>query len=598
MEQRGGQASRPGEAELEQAAWEALARAHAPYSRFSVGAALETAEGELVSGCNVENASLGLGICAERVAIFAALARGLTPGGRLVVVTRTSNPTPPCGACRQVLREITPQIEVISVSAAGARRRWQVAALLPGVSAGRADDALEPRRLIAKKRDGERLSGAEIEGLVRGLVGGEVEEHQMSAFMMAVFLRGMERDEIRALTQAMAESGERLELGDIPGAKIDKHSTGGVGDKLSIPLVPLALACGLRVPMISGRGLGHTGGTLDKLESIPGYRTAYAPARLRELIESPGAFVAGQTAELVPADRIMYALRDVSATVASIPLIVSSILSKKLSAGLDGLVLDVKFGRGAFMSNRAAAEELARTLVEVAAALGLPAVALLTSMEEPIGWTIGNALEIEECWAYLADAESNPDLDELTLALGGLMVALGGRAATMRAGAQIIAEQRVQGRGLACARDWIAAQGGDPRIVDEPHRLARSSNLRVVPSPGDGYVTSIDALRAGELVVQLGGGRRRMRDQLDLGVGIRLHHKRGDQVSAGEPLMTLYLPPDLPNRAPVAGETEIFRIDDAPPVIAPRIAALVLPSGVHADPWDVPLDGVVPPARS
>jgi pyrimidine-nucleoside phosphorylase/thymidine phosphorylase len=588
----GGGADRQG---LEQAAWSALERAHAPYSRFSVGAALETAEGEVVAGCNVENASLGLGICAERVAIFAALARGLSPRGRLIVATRTLEPTPPCGACRQVIREMAPHLEVISVSENGRCRRWPIDALLPAASAGHASATLDPRPIIARKRDGDGLAAEEIAALVQGLVAGDVEEHQMSAFMMAVFLRGMAREEIRDLTRAMAESGERLDLADIPGAKIDKHSTGGVGDKLSIPLVPLALAAGLRVPMISGRGLGHTGGTLDKLESIPGYRTAYTTAGLRRLIESPGAFVAGQTAELVPADRIMYALRDVSATVASIPLIVSSILSKKLSAGLDGLVLDVKFGRGAFMQERAAAEDLARMLVDVAVALGLPAVALLTNMEEPIGWTIGNALEIEECWDYLADREENPDLDELTLALGGLMAALGGRAATMRAGAALIDEARRTGRGLAAAREWIAAQGGDARVVDDPRRLARSSNQRVVRASRDGFVARIDALLAGEFVVRLGGGRRRMRDPVDLGVGIRLHQKRGAQVRAGEPLMTLYLPAGLSADEAVPGEEALCELSAEPPAPAPRIAALVLPSGVHDDPWEVPLAEVLPP---
>ena len=578
---------------LREAAGEALRRAHAPYSCFPVGAALGTEEGEIVSGCNVENASLGLGICAERVALFACLARGLTPGPWVAVVTGTPEPTPPCGACRQALRELAPRTGVISFAAGGRWRSWLPEQMLPCSTAGGPAPDWEPREVIARKRDGGALATLEITRFVQGLLTGEVEAHQMSAFMMAVFLRGMDRREIEDLTRAMASTGGRLDLAGIPGPKIDKHSTGGVGDKVSLPLVPLALAAGIRVPMISGRGLGHTGGTLDKLEAIPGYRVALASARLRELVASPGAFVAGQTAELAPADRIMYALRDVSATVASVPLIVGSILSKKISAGLDGLVLDVKFGRGAFMPDRDAAHALARTLVEVAGALGLPAVALLTRMDEPIGFTVGNALEVEESLAFLAGEARAADLEELTLALGGLMAALGGRAPTMAAGAEQIRARLLDGSGRAACRRWIAAQGGDPRVVDDPGLLPRSPLSRTVPAAASGYLAGIDPLAAGRLCVRLGGGRQRSGERIDLAVGIRFHRKRGDRVAAGEPLFTLHLPAGHSPAEAVAGEAELVSITPEMPSLPKRVDALVLPGGLHEDPWNVEIRRVL-----
>ncbi len=591
-----------GETEVERAlfaaAWAAHARAHAPYSHFSVGAALETEEGEIVSGCNVENVSLGLGVCAERVALFACLARGLTPGRRIAIVTGAPSPTPPCGACRQVLRELAPRTSVLSRCATGEQRSWRPEAMLPGpLSPARAHD-WEPRDIIARKRDGRELDEEEIRRFVHGLLTGEVEEHQMSAWMMAVYLRGMSRREIRDLTRAMAESGTRLDYSGIPGPKVDKHSTGGVGDKISLPLVPLAMAGGLRVPMISGRGLGHTGGTLDKLEAIPGYRALLSTERLRELIESPGAFIAGQTADLVPADRLMYALRDVSGTVASVPLIVASILSKKISAGLDGLVLDVKFGRGAFMRDEREALDLARVLVEVSASLGLSAAALLTRMDEPIGFAVGHALEVRECFSFLSRDERpgageagahSADVEELTLALGGAMVALGGLAPTMRAGAALLRARLEDGSAREACRRWIAAQGGDPALVDRPEDLQVSANRRVVRSPASGFVRAIDALQAGRLCVRLGGGRRRRGEPIDLGVGIVFHRKTGDRVAAGDPLCTLYLPAGESADEALSGEREMFTIASDPPVPSPRIAALVLPEGTFAEPWDTPI---------
>jgi pyrimidine-nucleoside phosphorylase len=574
---------------LVRAARLALQRAHAPYSGFRVGAALETAGGEIVTGCNLENASLNLGLCAERVALFSALARGLRPGPRIVVATETDAPTPPCGGCRQALCELAPGTDVLSVSSAGRMQHWRAAQLLPRAPRLDPTRGLDPRTLIARKRDGGALTSEEIHALVRGLTEGEVEEHQVSAFMMAVFLRGMEAREVRDLTAAMLASGTRLDLSSIPGPKLDKHSTGGVGDKISLPLLPLALAAGLHVPMISGRGLGHTGGTLDKLESIPGFRTALPVERLQALVRDPGGFIAGQTGELVPADRIMYALRDVSATIASPPLIVSSILSKKLAAGLTGLVLDVKFGRGAFMPDRARAEELARLLVDVAHALGLPAVALLTRMDEPIGATVGNALEVRESFTFLDGGRGQSDLRELTLGLGGLMLALAGHARTMADGARQLEAALANGSALEMAERWVRGQGGDAAVVRDPGRLPVSAHIRLVASPADGYVGGIDALVAGELGVRLGGGRRHAADRIDPGVGLEFLHRRGDRITRGEPLVRIHLPEGASPSESVPGEADLVTLVPEPPAAAPRLVALVHRDGVADDPWNMVL---------
>ncbi len=574
--------------DLVRAARTAQARAHAPYSRFPVGAALEVEGAGIVAGCNLENASLGLGMCAERVALCAAWAQGLRPGRRLLIVTPAEDPTPPCGACRDALRRLAPHTEVISVGASGRRQRWLPGELLPAVQAGRPGPRFHPRAAIARKRDGLALETGEIDALIRGLVAGEVEPYQMAAFMMAVYLKGMDRREMCDLTRAMLASGARLDLGELASPKIDKHSTGGVGDKVSIPLVPLAMSVGICVPMISGRGLGHTGGTLDKLDAVPGFRTRLPIDALASLARAPGGFIAGQTGELVPADRVMYALRDVSATIESIPLIVSSILSKKLAAGLTGLVLDVKVGRGGFMPDRARAEELARALVDVAGELGLPAVALLTRMEEPLGASVGNALEVRESLLILRDGESATELAQVTLALGGLMAVLAGLAPTMRSGVRLLEERLRSGEAAACCRRWLAAQGGDPAVVDHPERIAVAERRRTIAAPRDGYLAAVDARLAGDVCVDLGGGRRRMEDPIDPRVGLVFHRRRGERVQAGEPLVTLYLPEGVGADRPLAAEERLVVLADDPPAPQPMLLALVTPRGVFADPWDVP----------
>jgi pyrimidine-nucleoside phosphorylase len=574
---------------LEQAAWQAQRGAYAPYSNFQVGAALETQDGQIVSGGNVENASLSLGLCAERVALFQALASGLKPGCRIVVATDTETPTPPCGACREVLRELAPLAEVVSVCSSGQRKTWAAGELLPPPVSRATEAKAGPRGTIMRKRDGETLSGDELHEFVLGLVNGDVTPYQMSAFMMAVYLKGMTTREIRDLTAAMLASGTRLDYSHLQGPKIDKHSTGGVGDRISIPLFPLALAAGLQVPMISGRGLGHTGGTLDKLDAIPGYRTQLPISSLKSLVPELGGFMAGQTSELVPADKIMYALRDVTGTVSTIPLIVGSILSKKLAAGLTGLVLDVKFGRGAFMPDLTQAEELARTLVTTAADLNLPSVALLTRMDEPIGETVGNALEVQESMRLLTDPEPAEDFRILTCVLTGLMTTIGGLTDTMAEGAELIEGKRRSGEGAEMARRWISAQGGDPAVVSTPELLAVSTRRQKITAQTDGYIQDVDALLAGELCVQLGGGRAKMDDVIDPRVGLVIQKRRGDAVRKGETLLELYLPEDKDGCAVAIAAEKVHSIAETKPAEKPLIAAMVTRRGTFDDPWQVPL---------
>ncbi len=554
---------------------EARARAHAPYSRFPVGAALEADTGQIVPGCNLENASLGLGICAERVALFALLSRGLRPGRRLLITTLSPRPTPPCGACREALLELAPEIEVISVARDGRRKRWFVSDLLPDLLPAGSRELLDPRTLIARKRDGGELTHAEIRGLIDGLLTGQVADYQMSAFMMATCLRGMTVRETRDLTLAMLNSGGRVNLDAVEGPKVDKHSTGGGGDKVSIPLLPICLAAGLTVPMLSGRGLGYTGGTLDKLDSIPGYRSRVPIQTLVQWVAEQGGFLAGQTAELVPADRSMYALRDVSATVESLPLIVSSILSKKLSAGVSALALDVKFGRGAFMPDLKRAEELARALVSVAHDLGLPAVALLTRMDTPLGAAVGNALEIRESMALLRGEAVPADLVQLTVTLGGLMMVLAQRAVSLSAGIDEIRRQIASGRAATTAERWIAAQGGDPRVVGDARMPVVSRNRRTVTADRAAFVREIDARWAGRLCTRMGGGRLRSEDSIDPRVGIRFHVRPGEAVSAGQPLYTLYLPAAADREARRPEEERLLTLGEQPPQAAPLVESLI-----------------------
>jgi pyrimidine-nucleoside phosphorylase len=393
--------------------------------------------------------------------------------------------------------------------------------------------------LIRRKRDGEALTEAELSALVGGLLDGRVADYQMAAFLMAVVWRGMTQEETAALTRVMRDSGRVVDLSSVPGVKVDKHSTGGVGDKVSLVLAPLVAAAGVPVPMVSGRGLGHTGGTLDKLEAIPGFRTDLSLDRFVEQVGRLRCALIGQTAEMAPADRRLYALRDVTATVESIPLITASILSKKLAEGIDGLVLDVKVGRGAFMRAEPEARRLAEALVGVAREAGLRAVAVLTDMDQPLGLAVGNALETWEVVRVLR-GERGPGLDEVrevTLVLGGWMLVLAGAAADPGEGAALLAELLDQGAGLEAFRGVIEAQGGDPRVVDDPvGRLPRAPAQRPVPAPASGVVAGINAFAVGQAAMRLGAGRARAEDPIDPAVGVVLAARRGDAVQAGAPL--------------------------------------------------------------
>jgi pyrimidine-nucleoside phosphorylase len=393
--------------------------------------------------------------------------------------------------------------------------------------------------LIHRKRDGETLPPEAIAALVDGFTRGEVPDYQMAAFCMAVFFRGMDDVETVALTRAMLHSGDVLDLSDIPGAKVDKHSTGGVGDKVSLPLAPLAAACGVKVPMISGRGLGHTGGTLDKLEAIPGFRVDLPVERFRELVASVGACLIGQTARLAPADRKLYALRDVTATVESIPLIAGSIMSKKLAEGIDGLVLDVKVGSGAFMKRPDDARTLARTLAGIGRGMGKQVTALLTNMDQPLGRAVGNALEVVES-VELLEGGGPADLRECTVELTAEMLLLAKVAADLPAARRAVEAAIADGRGLRKLEEIVEAQGGDPRALRDRARLPRAPRTLEVPAPASGFVAAIDTEAIGLAAVALGAGRARVEDRIDPAVGILVHRKLGDRVEKGEPLATIH----------------------------------------------------------
>jgi len=393
--------------------------------------------------------------------------------------------------------------------------------------------------LIRAKRDGRTLAAEDIRALVDGYVDGEVADYQMAAFCMAVFFRGMEPAETAALAEAMLRSGDVLDLSDLPGVKVDKHSTGGVGDKVSLALAPIAAACGVVVPMISGRGLGHTGGTLDKLEAIPGFQVRLPVERFREILARHGACLVGQTDRLAPADRKLYALRDVTATVESIPLIASSIMSKKLAEGIDALVLDVKVGKGAFMKRREDAEALARTLAGIGRSFGKRVTAFLGAMDEPLGRTVGNALEVKETLDLLRGG-GPPDLVACTEELTAEMVLLAGLAADRDAALARVRGAVASGRALEKLLAICAAQGGDPRVLEDPSRLPTAPSRLEVRAPRGGFVQAIDAQEIGLAAMSLGAGRARVDDRIDPAVGIVLERKVGDAVAAGEPFAVLH----------------------------------------------------------
>ena len=387
--------------------------------------------------------------------------------------------------------------------------------------------------IILRKREGEELTVEELEYMVLGFVDGRVPDYQMSAFLMATFFTGATDAETEALTRIMLGSGELLDMSGVPGPKVDKHSTGGVGDKLSLIVAPVAAAVGVRVPMLSGRGLGHTGGTLDKLESIPGMRTDFEPTEFTQLVADVGMAIVGQSPQLAPADRKMYALRDVTATVECVPLIVGSILSKKLASGLDALVLDVKVGRGAFMGDIEQARRLASALVRTAGRLGLPATALLTDMASPLGRMVGNALEVRESIEVLK-GDGPFDVRETSLALAGRMILMAGLASGAEEAGTLATGALDDGRALEVFSRFISAQGGDTGVIDDPGALPRAAAVAEVTASGEGYVTGVDALTVGLAATGLGAGRRTVDETVDPAVGVEIVAPIGTAVGRGD----------------------------------------------------------------
>jgi pyrimidine-nucleoside phosphorylase len=395
--------------------------------------------------------------------------------------------------------------------------------------------------LIRKKRDGHELTREEIDAIVAGYTRGDFPDYQVSAFLMASLIRGLSRRETAYLTEAMLGSGQTLNFNELPAVKVDKHSTGGVGDKTSLLLSPIVAAGGLYVPMISGRGLGHTGGTLDKLEAIPGFNVNLSLQQFRSILGKVGCAMIGQTAEIAPADKKLYSLRDVTGTVESPFLICASIMSKKLAEGIDALVLDVKTGSGAFMKNPRDAEFLAELMVETGQRMGKKVVALLTDMDQPLGRYIGNALEVEECIQLLhGEVNGNRDLVELTHELAAWMFYLGGKTATIEAGKRLSEEILASGRAMKKFRELVEAQGGNPAVCDDTSLLPKSKFAVDVPAGHEGYIHSIQCEQMGYASLVLGGGRHRKEDSVDPAVGIVLHKKVGNSVRRNDPICTIH----------------------------------------------------------
>jgi pyrimidine-nucleoside phosphorylase len=393
--------------------------------------------------------------------------------------------------------------------------------------------------LIRKKRDSGEHSREEIDFLVSGYTRGEIPDYQMSAWLMAVWLRGMSRSELAALTEVMLYSGEVLNLSDLPGKKVDKHSTGGVGDKTSLILAPIVAAGGLNVPMISGRGLGHTGGTLDKLESIPGFNVNLSLDQFRQVLRECGMGLIGQTAEIAPADKKIYALRDATSTVENIGLICASIMSKKLAEGIDALVLDVKAGSGAFMKLEEDAVRLAEVMVETGKRMGKKVVALITDMDQPLGRAAGHSTEVMECIDVLNGA-GPADLRELSIELSAWMFYLGERSRSLEEGRRLAETMIASGLAKQKFKQGIKLQGGDDRVVDEPRRLPQARLHVDVPSENSGFVTATNCEQFGIALAMLGGGREKKEDTIDHGVGLEFRKRIGDSVGKGEPLATIH----------------------------------------------------------
>lgn len=420
-----------------------------------------------------------------------------------------------------------------------------------------------PQWIIEKKREGAVLSDQEIADFVGGYVSGEVPDYQMAALAMAIFFRGMSPREISTLTRVMMQSGEVVDTSAIPLPKVDKHSTGGIGDKLSIPLAPLVASCGVAVPMISGRGLGITGGTLDKLESIPGYRTGLQIPEFIKIIQACGCSLIGQTERLVPADRKLYALRDVTATVPSIPLIVSSIMSKKLAEGIDGLVLDVKCGRGAFMRNHEDARNLADGLVRVGRAMGKRVTALITRMDQPLGHTVGNALEVRESVEILK-GEGPADSTELTLVLAAEMLVLAGVEPAAETAMELLVRKLESGEPFEIFKRMVRLHGGDTAVIDDPRKFPAAGVQKECRATTSGVIQDVDAEKIGRASLLLGAGRAKTADRIDHSAGLSNLVKRGETVEAGMRLVTLHAASEERVEAALTLVREAFVIGPGP----------------------------------
>ena len=431
---------------------------------------------------------------------------------------------------------------------------------------------VQAAELIRRKRDGERLAAEEIAELVLAYVRGNVPDYQMAAFCMAVYFRGLNGAETFALTDAMIRSGETIELGKVVGRKcVDKHSTGGVGDKTSLAVGPIVAACGVPFGKMSGRGLGHTGGTLDKLESIPGFRVELSRDEFLQQVREIGLAIIGQSADLVPADKLLYGLRDVTATVDNVSLIAASIMSKKIAAGADAIVLDVKVGDGAFMKTLEDARELAEAMLELGRHAGREVACVLTDMDQPLGWAVGNALEIRETIATLR-GNGPPDFTELVLSASAHLLAFSDLGVDEREGRERAAAAVQDGSALEMYERWIAAQGGDPA----EDVLQCAPVTRVVPAPDDGFVRAISAAAIGTAALRLGAGRRTKDDSIDHAVGVRCLKKRGDAVAAGEPLAEVHARDE---EAAESGRAEVLAAyelgeaaPDARPIVLETIA--------------------------
>ena len=428
--------------------------------------------------------------------------------------------------------------------------------------------------IIARKRDGAALTREEIAFFVAGATAGSWPDYQSSALLMAIVLRGMTAEETAWLTGAMVQSGVRVDLSEISGAKVDKHSTGGVGDKTSLILAPLAASCGLKVPMMSGRGLGHTGGTLDKLEAIPGFRVNLSLAEMKAALVRVGCAMMGQTSEIAPADKTLYALRDVSGTVESIPLISASIMSKKIAEGIDALVLDVKTGRGAFMKTEADSRRLAESLVSIGNASGVKTEAVITSMDAPLGRAVGNALEVVECLDVLKGG-GPADLVSVSVELTARMLVLGGVAADRLEADRRVRAAIASGAGLERFRQIVEHQGGDPRVVDDYGRLPSAPSRHRVTAPRAGVITDLDAELIGRASVALGAGRDRVEDAVDPAVGIMVLAQPGERVGAGDPVLELHYRDPSRLDAALALATTAIAVGETPPAPRPLVLAEV-----------------------